>query len=912
MDKMNHIGEAILVGIMLLASLLLIVPLQGNMTGEAEISEEDEVSSQGPDPMGRDSPGVVTTFKDGDSVKDVKFLKGGTNDTVSITLPRYSVISNASMVIGGIRLDEPVSQNATFADTIGNTAWWGETNNLPNLAPVNYQQNPFIGPDYLKVKTSDGIMKNTESTNAHFAYHHFSFSAPPMEFDTIKTLWEGGGFMNFPHGGQGRSGMKLFIYNNRTSNWEMLDSFSGGGFVAVIEFTATIFQNVGDYIDINEKVHLIATVPSAMNESTTEIFTDYTRIEFRGNISSNPENPSLNVGGEGEKEWEYVGDFIDEVTIDDSHDFKLRLQGFVDEAQDDNVDIALHLSSDTPGILRLKDLLIEYELLLPNEEPELIEDIPPYQFSFAEDTDGGIGLVDLHDFFQDDGGKENLAFTLLKNHNDIIGSVNSTTHSLDFISVENFFGRRDFQVRALDMEGESIESNIFYVTVTPTNDPPFLMEFNNTHEPSQHETIVITAEEGRLNSFNFSVWDIDRDIPDFSLGYDTPFPDIFSLRTSAENASRGTLLLDPEDEHVGPINFSLEIDDMNNSGGISLESIYHFSLEVTNSNDGPVMGEILHVTANEDEWINFTLSAEDIDLDHDENERLTFHTNFSEAGINEAVWDLNEETGDFSFKPDNSMVGKYHLNFSVMDRTGSKDWCETVIEVRNVNDPPTARDITTLIVDSDDETTALENLTVVFSTEEAEDPDIMHGDSLTYYWDIDSDGVFDIEGLKVEWVYDEAGYYSVTLTVQDSGTPILMNSTTVRISVIEVEGEENEDDEEPDDDDGTGGGDGAKETGGSNTTFFIILGIGFFLLIVLIIGLYMILVMRKKKGKETDRSEEAKDHGTTSHPPQAIVAPGPNNMPDPPNVSATPVPDEALTHVGVEGDQSFNENIRML
>ena len=728
--------------------------------------------------------------------------------------------------------------------------------NLPNQAPVNYQHNQFNNQDYRDVRVSDTNMKNTESSNEHLAYHHFSFSAAPMDFDSIDVLWEGGGFMNWPQGGQGRYGMNIYLYNDQNSAWDHLDGFSGGGFVGIEELGGTIFQNVGDYFDVNETMHLMATVPNAMNESTTQIFTDFVRIGFRGNISSNPENPSLNVEGQGDNEWEYAGEFIDMVTINDDHNFKLRLQGFVDAATTgSDVTIALHLSSDAPGILRVRDLMVQYDIILPNEAPEFIGDVFVDQFTFPEDSDEGIGLVNLYSFFNDDRGRENLTFTMLRNHSEISAYVNSTSHSLDFLSLENYFGTKDFQVRATDRDGLFTDSNVFDVIVTPTNDPPFIASFED--EAVNNDMIEIQAFEGQFTDFEFSAWDIDGDIPAISLGPDYDYSDIFSIIQSPDNTSSGILLVDPEDEHIGTINFTLIIDDLNSSHGRkSLIREYNISLEVLNTNDAPELEELGTLKGFQDAWLNFSLSAHDVDIDNDDMEFIKFSTNFSDYGIEAEKWHLDEFTGNFSFLSDNSLVGEFKVNFTVVDREGEIDWINMIIVIKNVNDPPIASPISFNIVDADDSTQKTENLTVNFTTTSADDPDLVWGDVHVYYWDFDGDGVLDDDGLCVEWTYSEAGNYTVTMTVSDSGIPLLSSTVNITIEVFApIKKDSNDEDDDSDDD-----GPGAENTSGKRSEgpvvwLWIIIGI-VMLIIILVLVFFFVITSRKKSEKAGDVADQ--------------------------------------------------------
>ena len=874
----------------------------------------------------RADTGTVTTFKDGCSEKEVRFLEGGTNNTVEINLPTGITITEASMVLEGKTLGGSITEELSFNDTDNSSAWWGGTGGAPTGPPSDYKDTAYLVASYVALKNRDDIRLRTQNVVGEYAYQHFSFHQPLSDVTSFDVLYEGGG-MATPEMGFSTGGIKLYIHDASGPSWELVDQFTPGEVWDERILERTYNVNPLDYIDLEGNIHLVATTFIGGPGLTAWIDTDFVNIMITGSKQdAYPMDPYMNVGGMGPKEWEHDGAFTGTVTINDTYGFRTSLQEMIDqEEQNENIEIALSLYSASPGMIELKELIIEYEIVPVNQPPSSVDDIHNGTFTFPEDTEGGIGLIDLYEFFDDDGGRENLSFTILENSADVVASVNSSTHSLDFISRENFFGVRDFQVRAFDKDGLSTDSDIFTVTATPTNDAPYLRQIGNEMLPFPPDIIELEAVEDEITKFNFTTWDIDGDTPQFSFGPSFLYEDIFLLRTSAENASCGTILVEPGNEHVGTINLSLVIDDHNLTGGESLMRQYNMSLEVRNTNDAPVMDGIDGKTGNEDEWLNFTVSASDIDFINDGDEKLVYHTNFSEAGIDPGKWEFDEEAGNFSFLPDNSLVGLYHVNFSVDDNDGKGDWSNAVIEIANVNDPPIAKPIVVRIVDSDPSTAVPENLTVNVSTEKADDPDLIHGDILVYYWDFDGDEVFDEMGLSAEWTYYEAGNYTVTLTVQDSGTPILANSTTIPISVIAIKEKETDDDDPVEDDDDEGKGDGAKETGGNSTTFLLILVIGIILLILLVIGSYTILVMRKKKGEATDQNKEYGDNDTSSQTsqaapqtpqvapqtPQAIIAPGSNNIQYPSNEPATPVPGESLTDNDGTDFQSCCENNRM-
>ncbi len=853
MNPEKH-SVATVMAVLVVLSLLGVFPSQVLKVADRSCGDRDPLDEVSSLPT-RDHRDSLTSFRDGTSEKDVIFLENGINNTVKISLPSNCRITSARMDIEGIKLNEPVKSNETFADTVANSAWWGDSPLLAQGPPSDHTDNVFGAQDHGKVRANDDDLFHTQSGELKYAYHHFSLARADWDFDTLQVEWKGAGYTNFPHGGQGRGGGSLYLYNHHASNWELVETYSVGGFWAIKVLGKTYIANLGNYFDVNEKLDLLATVPTVANGSNTEIMTDFVEVEYRGNISSFISDPTLNVDDVGENEWEYQGEFREKVTIDDIHSLKDRVQERVDAHQGDGeVEIVLSLTSSSPGILRLSNLLIEYDLIIPNQPPDLLDAIPENEYSFREDSDEGVGLIDLHEFFDDDGGVDGLNYTVLLNHEAITASVNTTTHCLDFRSSENFFGRRDFQVKATDGDGLETDSNTFFVNVLPTNDPPHLVSFDGEtviHDDDQW--IGISALEDDITVFPFEARDIDGDVADFDMTVGPESGISYLLSPSMENSSRGTLTVEPANDDVGYIDFTFTINDLNDTDGAPLMSEYNISLRVINTNDDPEMSEIGELEVYQDEWLNLTLHATDPDTAHDAEEMSFFAANLSEAGIDDTCWDLDEMSGNFSFHPDNSLVGTYKVNFSVRDNYDGLHWEHVVLNVKNRNDPPSAGVIEWDVVDADPTTGEKENLTVTFKAAGSDDPDLIHGDVLVHRWDFDGDGVYDGEGTEVTWTFSQGGNHTVLLSVFDSGVPMQFNSTMV---VVEIRAPPNPsgDDDDPGDDDGKededgtgGGGSGDRDSGSMGTVVIVIICI---VALLLIAGVVVFLLLRRKGGKK--------------------------------------------------------------
>jgi hypothetical protein len=129
---------------------------------------------------------------------------------------------------------------------------------------------------------------------------------------------------------------------------------------------------------------------------------------------------------------------------------------------------------------------------------------------------------------------------------------------------------------------------------------------------------------------------------------------------------------------------------------------------------------------------------------------------------------------------------------------------------------------------------------------------------LTYSWDFDiSDGIgIDAISLNVEWIYPAPGNYTVILTVSDSGSPELMNSTSIVIQVLAPKEQPHESEEE---DNGAVDDTSDKDGGGSAFGFWITLGV--IILVIIIVGIVMLVIWKKRQRISQEKLDLAKVEG---------------------------------------------------
>ena len=235
---------------------------------------------------------------------------------------------------------------------------------------------------------------------------------------------------------------------------------------------------------------------------------------------------------------------------------------------------------------------------------------------------------------------------------------------------------------------ETASLDAFAIEVTNVNDAPTISGAPATK-----------AIQDTAYSFTPEAEDADGDSLIFSI-VNQPDWALFSTETGALSGM-------PDNEDVG-ITSDIVI---SVSDGEEMASLASFTIEVTNSNDAPVISGTPETRIAEDSTYSFTPYAEDIDGD-----TLTFSINTMPDW---ASFDI--ATGLLSGTPDNDDVGvTSNIVISVSDGVETASLDAFAIEVTNVNDAPT--------ISGAPATKAIQDTAYSF-TPEAEDAD---GDSLIF------------------------------------------------------------------------------------------------------------------------------------------------------------------------------------
>jgi len=842
--------SVIMIGILIIAAILNILPGVIFKLDSNEISCQPEVLESSGEGKNRHY-NSISTFQGDLESKTFTFMGEGSDSSLAVELPENSIIESATVDIEGKYIGGVGGEVITdYTDTVNNKAWEFVNNGQrpPNMAqPANLKANQYNMNDYNAVSNFDGSSKMTQGARNSYPLQLYEFDLSSYYVLNFGVFWTGYYWVwDFDNS----EGLNVTIWNRSSSNWEIVGThysrFANDHVNIERSFNGPPINYINPVTDI---LYMAVVGPVSYNQSnmTTRLYTNYISV----NITLDPtplfpEDPFLDVGADGDEDWAYVGELSGEETFS-GIDFVNELQEHVDSGGTGGiVNIAFKFGVADRGKLYISNLTI---VCITNEGPTCPSNV--VSIYFYEDSGWYESTRNVTDYFEDvDDPISNLTYELHGNTSDVWGVI-TEDYMLNFSSGKNYFGRKEFKISCRDKGIDGIisaddcivYSSNFNVNVFPSDDPPEITYVNGQRVVDNFFSVIAYEDAGF--SLTLDHEDIDGDDIAYSL----------NITDQALAVDGNIISFQPGQEHVGFFNFTIIGTELNTS---DLSDYVDLEIKIYNTNDAPVIESADDIVVDEDVWVNFTVLADDIDLLYDEDEKLTFYTNFSKSDVPSMKWDFDRNNGNFSFLPGNSQVGHYLVNFSVEDRGRKKDWTELGITVNNINDPPVAEPIDFIIDDADEETSKIEKLSVTFQTNTGKDPDLIHGDELAYSWDFDdSDGIdVDAAGQTVLRTYPSAGNYTITLTVSDKMG--LKNSTSITIEVFapikKEPGDDDDDDVEDDDTGGTGGG-GGEVSGSGGVDMWVLIVVAVIAVITagavgFIVGLNM---MKKKRNDDEDR-----------------------------------------------------------
>jgi hypothetical protein len=368
---------------------------------------------------------------------------------------------------------------------------------------------------------------------------------------------------------------------------------------------------------------------------------------FYEKIISAPVDPAMDVGDDGDDEWTYSGELETTVTVKDlATEFESHLKGTYSQQDawgNRFYDVPINFTSTSPGILRIDQIRIVYEYtprttdftaILNNyiaankdkandegylkvpiivaagtngklklsglrvvvDRSPIISPIPD-TYAIDEDTKN-LHLIDLTDYITDDvTAFVDMTITVIQE--DQVGIVTVTLEDGRYVGVDaetgeandNWHGKVQVTVKALDGLGQGDVSNTFTIEVRPVNDPPYL----STFPPDQ-------IYEDEPFEFQLMAKDVDGDPLTFTSA---------NLPTGMTVSTSGLISWTPTNDDVGVHSIRLIVTD---PGGMA--DAFNWTLEVVNVNDPPTLDLPASITVTENEEYTIDLSGTYSDVDN--------------------------------------------------------------------------------------------------------------------------------------------------------------------------------------------------------------------------------------------------------------------------------------------------------
>ena len=233
------------------------------------------------------------------------------------------------------------------------------------------------------------------------------------------------------------------------------------------------------------------------------------------------------------------------------------------------------------------------------------------------------------------------------------GTLTGTGNIVTYTSAVNYNGADSFTFKVNDGSADSNTATVS-ITINPVNDAPAITS-----------TTVTTALEGSAYSYDVEASDADGDSLAFSL---TKNPTEMSI-----NPNTGLISWTPSFTQSGNHDVVVSVIDSHQA-----TVTQPFTINAANVNIPPVLAAIGSKSVNENQLLQFSLSATDFD-----NDVVTYSASNLPSGA--AV------SGDiFTWTPSSTQSASYIIRFTATDSNGGVDFEDVAITVANVNVAPTA------------------------------------------------------------------------------------------------------------------------------------------------------------------------------------------------------------------------------
>ena len=284
----------------------------------------------------------------------------------------------------------------------------------------------------------------------------------------------------------------------------------------------------------------------------------------------------------------------------------------------------------------------------------------------------------------DDRDRDDLKYKIISNpeHGNISGEAPKLTYTPD----EDYIGTDSLKFIVSDGRTDSNSAEIIF-NVTQVNDPPV----------ANGQTVLVKTDK----SFPITLTGSDKDSTDITFSIDSE-PENGTVSKVPGFETNGKVVYTPKPDFVGKDSFSF----VTNDGDLNSQPAI-VQINVTENN--PPVANILTINTDEDTPVTIVLKGEDPDGD-----TLTY-----KVASEPLHGKLSGDAPNLKYTPNENYNGPDNFNYSVNDSKSESFAANVSINVKSINDAPTAKSEN---VTTQEDTPVPINLI-------ASDPD---GDTMTY------------------------------------------------------------------------------------------------------------------------------------------------------------------------------------
>jgi hypothetical protein len=620
---------------------------------------------------------TIDTFMSGDQNASLEFRHSTENSMLWFLIPTNATVLEANVTVTGEA--GPIVSNDTVdfsTNSLGSGVWAsykGDKGLNPlTVDPYNNTWSTIDSSGVTNIKSDDGNYWHTKTPSTpttapwewpvqlfHFQYDDIA-NATEME-----VVWNGHGECSA--NGTFRYQASMYLYDHNASEWQMAQAY--GSTLGSDEWMNYTLPLVHGHISGNGSVDMAIIGPHANKTATASdlghLYTDYAGLVVKVPTGSTEYPTDVKIDFDGH---EYVisnGALTGSVVVGDNYGFKDHIQAMIDRqpgwVNDTGDDLEVSVGRTTWATVNISALNIVYTTdggTIPNLPPRWVGP----DLVVVEEDSGWTAVVDLDAAFSDDHDQGALVFQ--------VEGVNQTwlqtrlewapggNRTLEVKPAPDRWGDVNITLAATDLDGARAVAPYLEVHVSPVPDAPSI------------DIPGLMSAVERL-PFRTTIQVDDPDLPaDYLVFSDDS--DLFDI-----NATGGTIDWTPVPEDIGTHVCTITVIDF-----MGLSDTATLTIEVRNANDPPQITSADRIAAEEGDRVTYQVVATDDDIVHGD------VLSYSSWSIHVTV-NMDASTGAMWFQLEHGTVGTVEVLVQVRDIEGASAQMTLVVDVANLNDPPT-------------------------------------------------------------------------------------------------------------------------------------------------------------------------------------------------------------------------------